>query len=307
MNVKLPRFRHVVLALAALAVIGFAGWMIYKGATLERLYQKEAGKAADQAADRARVQMQRDCAPLPPQQKNKCDAEVSNTYRSYRKETRDLEAQRTTALWTAFMGAAALLGMAVSIIGVGLVYITFRATRQSNEIARETAYLQLRAYLSPEEHATMEVWLGDHNMIFAKMDAAVVNSGLTPAILTDERTLALIGTNGGGTERRGFRAIIAPRALHAFKSEFGIPAGPAPHRFSFSVGYLFTYSDYLGHRWTEVIWWRSDFITPTARRSRIKLRVSEHHRGPDSKLKWTADEWAEAGGDEKGGAADKKA
>lgn len=72
---------------------------------------------------------------MPPNAENNCRREIEDSYRDYYKEARDLEAQRTTAIWTAFMGAAALLGMAVSIIGVGLVFITFREARRSNLIA----------------------------------------------------------------------------------------------------------------------------------------------------------------------------
>jgi len=133
---NLPRWQYVLLSLAILAVLVVAGGVIYGGLKLERTYKIEAAEASDQAADRARVQVGRDCAPLAPMAKNKCEAEVSNAYRSYRKETRDLEAQRTTALWTAYMGGAALLGMAVSIIGVLLVYLTFAETRAGTRVAR---------------------------------------------------------------------------------------------------------------------------------------------------------------------------
>ena len=138
---------YVLLGLGSLAVLGAAGWLINKGLSLQRGYERETAIAANQAANRARVQMHDQCAPLPAQAKEKCADEIGDAYRDYRHETRDLEAQRTSALWTAFMGAAALLGMAVSIIGVGLVWITFNATRRGNEIAEDTAKRQLRAYV----------------------------------------------------------------------------------------------------------------------------------------------------------------
>jgi hypothetical protein len=144
---KLSNVSRILLSLAAFAALSSAAWFIFKGNNLERGYEIEASKASDQAADRARVEMKRDCGSLAAPRKDKCESQIGNAYRSYRKETRDLEAQRTTALWTAYMGAAALLGMAVSIVGVGLVFITFRATREANEIARETAKQQLRAYM----------------------------------------------------------------------------------------------------------------------------------------------------------------
>jgi hypothetical protein len=137
-DAKLPSLSHVLLGIAALSAVGSAGWFIYRGSTLENLYQKVSAKSANEAAERARVEMKRNCGSLATPQKNGCDSQTGNAYRSHLTEIRDLEAQRTTALWTAYMGAAALLGIAVSITGVGLVYLTFQASRRAADAARDT-------------------------------------------------------------------------------------------------------------------------------------------------------------------------
>lgn len=48
------------------------------------------------------------------------------------------------------MGIAALIGMALSAVGIFLVYTTFNETRKANEIAADTAKRQLQAYIHPE-------------------------------------------------------------------------------------------------------------------------------------------------------------
>lgn len=172
---------YILIGLAALAALGTAGAMIFEGLKLQHLYQVEATKSSNQAADRGRIQMQRECAPLATPAKEKCENEIGDTYRAYRHDTRDLEAQRTSAIWTAFMGAAALLGMAVSIIGVILVYITFNATRQANVIARESAEEQVRAWLTIKaEPEGFQVLKGKGPKFAAKVK--IENVGHSPAL-----------------------------------------------------------------------------------------------------------------------------
>jgi hypothetical protein len=62
----------------------------------------------------------------------------------------DLIAQRRTALWTTIMGIAALIGMALSAAGVLLVWRTFRAAHQANQIAKDAQrpWLKIEAELT---------------------------------------------------------------------------------------------------------------------------------------------------------------
>jgi hypothetical protein len=70
--------------------------------------------------------------------------------REYRYNQNDLAAQRKSALWAHIMGLAAVVGMALSALGVWLVKTTFDEARKSNDIARESMERQLRAYISLE-------------------------------------------------------------------------------------------------------------------------------------------------------------
>jgi|GEM_PF-3111326 len=66
--------------------------------------------------------------------------------REYERGELDLVAQQKMALWTAIMGIAALIGMALSVIGVWLVWTTFRETRRQAQIAQDN----LEAYREAE-------------------------------------------------------------------------------------------------------------------------------------------------------------
>lgn len=138
---------YILFGLAAAALIFVAGLVVYRGLESQRADEIQTAKSANAAREHAGKQVERYCVPLPPDAENDCRREVEDSYRDYYKESRDLEAQRETATWTALMGAAALIGMAVSIIGVGLVFITFRATLEGNEIAREAMMAENRAWI----------------------------------------------------------------------------------------------------------------------------------------------------------------
>lgn len=130
-------FTKVGLTIAAFAVILGSGFLIYRALELQRTYQIEARESAYRGSDRASIKVDRNCVGLAPTPKAKCAREIADANRENQRKEYDLEAQRTTAIWTGFMGAAALVGMAFSIIGVGLIFVTFQATRQANNISRQ--------------------------------------------------------------------------------------------------------------------------------------------------------------------------
>lgn len=168
----------VVIALAiAVAAIGW-GWNY--GLRQERTFEQEARQAhADQAKNgcyqisRTDVQMPsvkeangKPCAP----------SEKAKQKNDNRRDYANLVAQRSSALWAKIMGIAALIGMGLSLVGVVLVWTTFRETRKANEIAREIGEAQVRAYLSLDVF-----WegYGDPNVLNFKY--SIHNSGQSPA------------------------------------------------------------------------------------------------------------------------------
>ncbi len=121
------------VGLAAIIAIGGACLLYFSASNQQAHYQGTAAKYAKQYADRG-AEYIKGCARLAPPERPKCKQDAYEAARSGQRYEYDLEAQRVTATWTQHMGIAAMIGMAVSIVGVGLVWTTFAETRASNTI-----------------------------------------------------------------------------------------------------------------------------------------------------------------------------
>ena len=78
-------------------------------------------------------------------------AEAEETADQAYRDEYGLEAQRVTATWTAKMGIVAIIGMMASLIGIVLVFITFRETRRTADAAFTSIEMQIqieRGYVS---------------------------------------------------------------------------------------------------------------------------------------------------------------
>ncbi len=132
----------VILACAALTV----GLIIYTDADrLQRSYEQSAAEKARDYTSRANVNRERRCLRLRSQAKQDCIREESEAARQGQHDEYDLQAQLVTSAWTRAMGIAAIIGMTFGIIGVGLVFITFRETRRAADASAKTysAFTQL--------------------------------------------------------------------------------------------------------------------------------------------------------------------
>lgn len=138
------RFNFIAIGLAlAFAVV--TGLLLYHNASsLQASYERSAAKSAENYANRATIEMER-CATLSGASRADCEYQAQESRRQGERDEYDLEAQRITAAWTAHMGAAAIIGMAVSILGVGLIYATFEQTRGTRRdfIESERAHLRI--------------------------------------------------------------------------------------------------------------------------------------------------------------------
>ncbi|XAP78483.1 hypothetical protein ABC955_01510 [Citromicrobium bathyomarinum] len=141
------------LAVAALASLLFGGGLWYWANTEETHYQIAAERDAQYEADAARKRVQLECAvsEIP---RAECNERIQYEAQEAQERTRDLEAQQSMSVWTKAMGIAAVIGMAVGIFGLGLIFFTFRETRRAadagfraNEIASENAQRDGRAYM----------------------------------------------------------------------------------------------------------------------------------------------------------------
>jgi hypothetical protein len=133
-------------------LFGAIGYGIVK----QGVYSQDAADQTADYAEHAARQIQQPCIRLAAPEKAQCLAHEISEYelkiRDNRREYDDLVAQRKSALWTFIMGFAALIGMALSAIGVVLVKVTFDETRKTNRIAlKEGARATRRAIASAAE------------------------------------------------------------------------------------------------------------------------------------------------------------
>jgi hypothetical protein len=143
----------------------------------------ESGKYQRQADDNSREyarytgdKVAEACVRISPLEKVKCLNEAIDAQRQYEANQQDLVAQKQSALWAYIMGAAAVLGMALSAVGVWLVKTTFDETRKSNEIAlmAQRPWLDVEIELSGIARSK--------NGYDFRMAIKVKNVGLSPAI-----------------------------------------------------------------------------------------------------------------------------
>jgi hypothetical protein len=135
------------LGLAFFAGIAFIGaYYLYDSASANHARYETTGKErADGYAHRSDIIIRQRCNPLPKSEKADCINEEREAARQGYRDEYDLEAQRITATWTAHMGIAAIIGMAASLIGVGLIWFTFQETRKTNDLSKRAS----RAFVEP--------------------------------------------------------------------------------------------------------------------------------------------------------------
>jgi len=123
-----------------LACIAFAltvTTLVIGGIELKRRGAYEgATRNANYYAKAAQNNVRSKCAGLSGQRRIDCAQPIEDTARQNQREEYDLYAQKTMALWTAPIGWMAVLGVALSGVGVYLIWVTFQETRNANDIAR---------------------------------------------------------------------------------------------------------------------------------------------------------------------------
>lgn len=225
-----------LFALSATAIAGLGGYGLFQQET----YVQEAREKADDYAKHAHAQKEETCvkvaAPVKAQCLQDAQAEYDLKTRDNRREYDDLVAQRKAALWASIMGVAALIGMALSIVGVILVKQTFDETRRTNRIAmrenaratrravagareteaalaiaernagaatklaetsEKTAERQLRAYLSVKSVTVEQTSHDDDEFI---LNLLITNNGQTPAMMQKVAFQATWIFDGGSTQ-----------------------------------------------------------------------------------------------------------
>ena len=200
--------------LAVLAIIGalaFGLWSIASGLSRDAEFQRQADDHSRKYAAYAQEQIRENCFPLSGVHKANCISEKRHDYREDRREERDLVAQRNSANWAYIMGAAAVLGMVLSAVGVVLVWITFRETRRTAQIAydaleheKATALAINRPWLGPQSVNIGRIEAGgnDPNAGGVYFQLRLTNFGNSPA--TDVFMFAEVKSSGSEHELPDF-------------------------------------------------------------------------------------------------------
>lgn len=123
----------VGIIIAVVIASTFIGWGLLNSAQ----YEWQADANTGHYSEYTRKKIAESCVGIAAPEKAKCVYEARDQEREYRYNQRDLVAQRRSALWAYVMAVAAVIGMALSALGVWLVKTTFDETRRSNEIAND--------------------------------------------------------------------------------------------------------------------------------------------------------------------------
>lgn len=116
----------IIFAVSVLCVGGIQHWIYYDDA--QRSAATHSRDAHNHITTECRVS---DAAPS-------CEREISQAARDSQRGEYDLYSQKAMALWTAIMGAMAVVGIALSGVGVYLIWRTWDATREAAENSRKT-------------------------------------------------------------------------------------------------------------------------------------------------------------------------
>jgi hypothetical protein len=168
-------YRGFIAKIAGLALITFAAYGFYSVVSWKSVaLEQDAAQRTDIHRQNAEERIKWVCSSRASD--TLCIEQTRQTQRENEREEQDLAAQRVTAWWTNVMGVAALIGIALSAVGIWLVKTTFDETRKANEIARMSQRPWLDAEIVVDGIAKSE------NGYVLRIIIHIKNLGLSPAI-----------------------------------------------------------------------------------------------------------------------------
>lgn len=140
----------------AISVLTFCTVWIGYGLLESAKYEQQAKDKIGEYAEHTGDKVAQACVGVAKIDNIKCVNEAFEAKRGYEYNQSDLVAQRQSALWAYIMAAAAVLGIALSAVGVWLVKTTFDETRKSNLIAEkfQRARIESVAKIVDSDHGT---------------------------------------------------------------------------------------------------------------------------------------------------------
>ena len=137
----------VINALWGIAALIVSTILIVSLTRESRAYESDATDRAYAYARNAEREIAASCRASVTRDRAKCAYEAAQAAREYQRKEQDLAAQWVTAWWTQVTGGAAVAGVILSAFGVFLVWRTFRAAREGNEISRQAMMAESRAWM----------------------------------------------------------------------------------------------------------------------------------------------------------------
>ena len=169
------------------AVVFCAVWIGY-GLLQSANYERQASANSAEYSRYTRDKVAQTCARLTGAQAVDCLYNAQDAQAEYSYNQADLVAQRQSALWGYIMAAAAIIGMGLSVIGVWLVWTTFRETRKANQISRDAS----RAWVSLTVGPAGKFWLSAEKLDF-RFNVILENHGDSPAIKAFCKAFIILG------------------------------------------------------------------------------------------------------------------
>ena len=204
-------------------------------------------------------------------------------------DSRDLDVQMRAADATERQITPAWIAAILSFAGTVLIVVTLFLTRDANRLARDTAYRQLRAYMTFEE-AFVNIESQPNGWTDFKGTLLIRNSGQTPAIIRSEFMTSKYGFNGGGggsgSPEHESNRIISPNAPYKVIGDHGTLIEGEDPGAQYQIGVLFTYEDFRGVRHTEVIQMFSEPFVAKGFNGRVDLHYGSHEPGPVGDFQW---------------------
>ena len=138
-------YRNIIATVAGLAIVASAIFLLIRDlSTVDSAYRHSAANASIKYQADANSNIKERCLSATAFAEEDCTAKAYEAAREGQRKEQDLAAQNITAWWTKIMGIAALIGMALSAVGVWLVKTTFDETRKANEIAKMAIEIENR-------------------------------------------------------------------------------------------------------------------------------------------------------------------
>lgn len=128
------------------------------------IYYNEASSHAAGYARDAQNQIATECRM--PLATPDCESKIDRAARQEQRDEYDLYSQKAMALWTAIMGAMAVIGISLSGVGVYLIWRTWDATREAAESSRKT----LHSFIAKERAIIAAMGADFHFLDTAKRD-----------------------------------------------------------------------------------------------------------------------------------------